>query len=361
MENTHSKEVKTRQGNTLAFRHRLKSTPLFFISYLLLVISFLSSCNSNNGHLRIQGEFKGFNQGEFYVYSPDGGIRGLDTIAVKNGQFSYQVSLDTTATFVLVFPNYSEIPVFGASGAKVEIEGDASHLKEIKVKGTEENDLMTAFRLKISDMTPPEVTNAAASFIEQHPTTLAAIFVLTKYFIQSDPDDYQMTFALAKNIQRANPKNKSIAKIVSSLEGMKNLRDKSLIPKFSTTDIKGKPVSNEDLYAPVNVITTWATWNYESMNIQRQLKRMEKENGVSKLKIVSFCLDASEKDCRKFMDRDSITWSNICDERMWETPALVKLGLTKVPDNILLDSKGRIIAHSQNLSELKQEIEKLMK
>jgi len=229
------------------------------------------------------------------------------------------------------------------------------------VMGTEENELMTAFRMKISNMTPPEVTNAASDFIQKNPTTLAAIFVLTKYFIQAEPDDHQMTFALAKNIQNASPQNKSIAKIVSYLEGMKNLRDKSIIPKFAATDIKGKPISNSDLYAPVNVITTWATWNYESMNIQRQLKQMEKENGVSKLKIVSICLDASDKECRKFMDRDSITWSNICDGRMWDTPALVKLGLTKVPDNIITDSKGRIVAHSLPVTKLKEEIEKLMK
>lgn len=357
----YDKDEKRRQEKTLAgLLHRM-SSPVFFIFYLFSLIFLGSSCGSESGYFQIKGEFKGFSQGEFYVYSPDGGIRRLDTIKVKSGRFTYQVPLDTTATFVLVFPNYSEIPVFGASGEKVEIEGDASHLKEIEVMGTEENELMTAFRMKISNMTPPEVTNAASDFIQKNPTTLAAFFVLTKYFIQAEPDDHQMTFALAKNIQSASPQNKSIAKIVSYLEGMKNLRDKSIIPKFAATDIKGKPISNSDLYAPVNVITTWATWNYESMNIQRQLKQMEKENGVSKLKIVSICLDASDKECRKFMDRDSITWSNICDGRMWDTPALVKLGLTKVPDNIITDSKGRIVAHSLPVTKLKEEIEKLMK
>ena len=356
----YDKDEKRRQGKTLAGWLHLMSAPVFSIFYFLFLISLFSSCGSESGYFRIDGEFKGFNQGEFYVYSPDGGIRRLDTIKVQRGKFTYRVPLDTTATFVLVFPNYSEIPVFGASGAKLELEGDASHLKEIEVNGSEENDLMTAFRLKISNMTPPEITNAASDFIQKNPHTLAAIYVLTKYFIQAEPDDYQMTFALAKNIQNASPQNKHIAKIVSYLEGMKNLRDKSLIPKFTAIDIKGKPISNSDLYSKVNVITTWATWNYESMNIQRELKRMEKENGVNNLKIVSICLDASDKECRKMMDRDSITWSNVCDGRMWETPALVKLGLTKVPDNIITDSKGRIIAHSLPVSKLKEEIEKLM-
>ena len=325
------------------------------------LVLLLASCGADKGTFRIKGEFKGFNQGEFYVYSTDGGIRKLDTIAVKNGQFRYQIPLDTTATFVLVFPNYSEIPVLGASGASVEIKGDASHLKETVVKGTKENELMTSFRLKISDMTPPEATKAAAEFIGENPKSLAAVYLLNKYFIQTEPDDYSKAFELARTLQKAAPDNKKLSELTSKLEGMKNLREKRQLAKFAATDIKGRPISSADLYAKANVITVWATWNFESMNVQRQLRKMEKDNGVSKLKIVSICVDASAKECRKFMDRDSITWSNICDGRMWETPALAKLGLYRVPDNIVTDSKGRIIAHSLPLNKLKEEIEKLMK
>ena len=88
---------------------------------------------------------------------------------------------------------------------------------------------------------------------------------------------------------------------------------------------------------------------------------MEKEKGVSQLKIVSVCLDANAKECRKLMDRDSITWSNICDGRMWETPMLTKLGLTKVPDNIITNSQGKIIAHSLSAHEMNKKIEELLK
>ena len=309
----------------------------------------------------MEGEFKGFNQGEFYVYSTDGGIHKLDTIAVKGGHFTYQVPLDSTATFVLVFPNFSEIPVFGASGTTAKIEGDASHLKEIEVNGTKENELMTAFRLKVSEMTPPETVKEAAGFIKEHPASLASIYLLNKYFIQSPTADYKQANELVKAIQKVKPGNKKMASLLKMTEGMKALNSNGPLPKFTSIDIKGKPVSSGDLYAKVNVITTWASWNYESQNIQRQLKRLEKEKGVSQLKIVSICVDASAKECRKMMDRDSITWSNICDGRMWETPVLTKLGLTRVPDNIITDSHGKILAHSLPVTELNKKIEELLK
>lgn len=295
------------------------------------------------------------------MYSTDGGIRKLDTIGVKGGRFTYQIPLDSAATFVLVFPNYSEIPVIGVSGAKVEVEGDASHLKEIKVRGTKENDLLTGFRLKVSEMTPPETVREAADFITKHPDALSSTFLLNKYFVQSQTPDYKKALSLAKTIHEARPGNKRIAALVKHLEGLQAIRNGATLPKFTATDIKGRPISSGDLYAPVNVITTWATWNYESQNIQRQLKRREKEKGVNRLRILSICLDANAKECRRLMDRDSITWCNICDERMWDNPILTTLGLSRIPDNIITDSQGRILAHSLPVAELNKKIDELLK
>ena len=336
---------------------------LKFLSSFLLPLSsflFLSSCGAESGTFRMKGSFKGFNQGELYVYSIDGGIRKMDTIQVAHGEFTYQIPLDTAATFVLVFPNFSEIPVFGASGATAEINGDVSHLKEIKVEGTEENEQMTTFRLRVSEAMPPEAVKEAAAFIKKYPKSLGSLYLLNKYFIQNIQPDYRQAYELADTIQKANPDNRQLSELKKQLEGLKDLTDKGRLPKFTSTDIKGKPVSSADLYAKVNVITTWSTWNYESMNIQRQLKSIEKAKGVSKLKIVSFCLDASVKDCQKRMDQDSITWSNVCDGRMWQSPALIRLGLNKVPDNIVTDSQGKIIAHSLPSNEFRKKIEELI-
>ena len=332
--------------------------PILFTFHFSL---FTTSCGPDRGTFRIEGEFKGFNQGEFYVYSTDGGIRKIDTIGVKGGRFSYQIPLDSVATFVLVFPNYSEIPVMGASGAKVDIKGDASHLKEIEVRGTKENELMTGFRMKVSEMTPPETVKEATDFIMKHPTSLASIFLLNKYFIQLQTPDYKQALTLAQTIREALPGNRRIATLVKQLEGLNAISTGGTLPKFTATDIKGKPISNGDLYAKVNVITTWSTWNYESQNIQRQLKRLEKEKGANQLKIVSICLDANPKECRKMMDRDSITWCNICDERMWDNPVLTHLGLSKIPDNIITNSQGRILAHSLPVAELNKKIDELLK
>ena len=319
----------------------------------LTLVTLLAACGADKGAFRMEGSFKGFSQGELYLYSTDGGIRKLDTIPVRSGKFSYQAPLDTTATFILVFPNYSEVPVIAGPGITAKIEGDASHLKEVVVKGSEDNELLTAFRLKSCRESPPEVVKSAATFIKEHPAAPASLYLLNKYFIQTVTPDYRQARQLAEAILKAKPDDR-LHGLIRQLDGLKELRVNNTLPDFVATDIEGKPVASADLRAKVNVITTWATWNYESISVQRRLKAQQKEHGSSQLKIVSFCLDASVSDCRKFMERDSITWTNVCDGQMWLSPALTKLGLTKVPDNIITDGKGKIIAHSLPVNELIQ-------
>ena len=307
----------------------------------------------------MSGQFKGFKQGELYVYSTDGPSQKLDTIAIVNGSFEYKVALDNQRTFVIVFPNFSELPVIGQPGKEVKIEGDASHLKEVEVKGTKENEAMTAYRLQTSQMTPPEVAKTAEEFINNNPQALASIYILNKVFIQNQTPDYKKALELATVIMKASPEKHAIAKLKKQLEGLKNFKEKCQLPKFTSTDIDGKSVSNADLTGKINVISTWASWNYDSQNAQRKLKRLEKIHG-NQLKFVSICLDASKKDCRKNMERDSIMWHNICDEKMWETPILGQLGLYFIPDNIITDSKGKILAHSITTNELDRKIEELL-
>ena len=353
---------KTYKGVGSQYRLPILShfTPSYSSLLLPLLLLLLSSCGLDGDHFEINGKFKGLNQGELYIYTTDGTAQKLDTIAIVNGSFEYKAALDAPCTFVIVFPNFSELPVIGEPDKEVTVKGDASHLKEVEVKGTKENEAMTAFRLQTNQMTPPEVAKTAEEFINENPQSLASLYILNKIFIQSQTPDYDKALKLATVIMKASPENHAIAKVKKQLEGLKNFKDKAQLPRFTAKDINGNTVTNADLNAKVNVISTWASWNYDSQGALRKLKRMEQEYGSSQLKCVSICLDASEKECRRNLDRDSITWHNICDGKMWETPMLGQLGLYFVPDNIITDSKGKILAHSISTNELERKIKDLL-
>ena len=329
-------------------------------SFLLSLSSFLlilSSCSSDRQTFLLEGTFKGFSQGELYIYGVNG-TRKLDTIGVAKGAFRYEVSLEEPITLALVFPNFSELPVFAEPSTEVEIEGDASHLRETKISGTKVNEAMTSFRLKTSQMTPPEMAQAAESFIKENPTSPISLYLLNKYFTQTPNPDYKKAIALINELRTAQPDEPSLKGLAEKMKGLENLRDGANLPSFIAKDINGKAVKSSDLDAPVNVIYTWAKWNYESVNMQRQLTYFL-QRYKDKIKALGICVDVDLKGCRQTVEKDSVKWSAVCDRKMWEGPLVQQLGLSYIPDNIIVDNKGKILAHTLKYQELQEKIRNL--
>ena len=325
---------------------------------LFLCLLFAVSCSQKSGVFKIEGSFRGMNQGELYIYGTNGSHK-LDTIGLQKGEFEYRIPLEDTLTFVLVFPNFSELPVFAMPGATIKIEGDATHLKETQIKGTDENKEMTAFRLQTSQMTPPEVIKAATDYIKENPTSPVSRYIFDRYFVRTPDADYQLAHEMAEVLRLANPEDEELALLSRQIEGLKIYQKGLKIPSFTAKDINGNTVSSADLNGKVNIITLWATYNYESMSLQNLLNRLKSKYGDD-LKIISVCLDANLKECQRIVGRDSIKWSTVCDGQMWETPILQKTGLTYLPDNIVTDSQGKIIAHGLNYQKMTDKLKELL-
>lgn len=324
-----------------------------FVSLLML------SCGDSQKNFKIEGSFKGFNQGELYIYATNGPCK-LDTIRVSRGEFAYQANITEPTTLVVVFPNFSELPVFAESGVTIKMKGDASHLKETEIKGTDTNKTMNDFRMKTNNMMPPQVLAEATKFIKEKPESPISIYLLNKYFIQTPEPDFTKIQELAKAIIQSAPNNKQIATILKQLDGLKAVKVGNKLPPFSAVGINGESISASDLNAKANIIILWASWNYESVNIQNMLARLKKQHETD-IKVLSISIDGSVKDCRNIVDRDSIKWNTVCDGKMWDTPILQRLGLTYLPDNIVIDSQGKIVARTLNYQELNKKIEELIK
>lgn len=319
----------------------------------------LTSCGAGNGRFRIEGRFRNLNRGEFYVYSPDGGTTGRDTIQVVDGRFSYNVPLSDKATFILIFPNFSQQVVFGENGKVAKISGDASHMREMEITGTDDNELMTDFRLAANRLSPPEVKEAAARFVEENPASLASLYIVNSHFLQASQPDYAEASRLLKLMLKEDPSNGRVALLLKQVESLKPSSIGAMLPQFTATDTDGRAISRKSLNGKVNVVSAWASWSYDSVNLQQWLRRFKKEKGAD-LAVVSICVDADRKACLRQMKADSINWPNVCDGRMWDTPLMQTLGLSTVPGNIVADANGKIVARNLNTSQMKEQLEKML-
>ena len=78
---------------------RLAGALPFYLFTLLLL-----SCGVDSDKFRLEGRLRNIHQGEFWVYSMDGSIDGIDTIPVREGRFSYEIPLRSPSTLIVIFP-----------------------------------------------------------------------------------------------------------------------------------------------------------------------------------------------------------------------------------------------------------------
>lgn len=307
----------------------------------------------------IVGSTRYQNQGEFYVYSPDGGISGIDTIKVEGGRFSYEIPCENECVLVVVFPNFSEQAIFAKPGKSVDVKGDASHLKELEVTGTDDNELMTKFRHQISNASPPEISKYASMFIEDHPESPVGAFIVSQFILKGQQPDYKKAIKLLNTLHSQQPRNGYVNHLITQVKTISDAESGNSIANFTTSDINGKPVSSSTLKnSPIALIYTWASWSFESTDLQRRLKDMH-DKAAGKLQIVGICLDASKADCKRNTLQNQINWPIVCDEQMFESSLVKRLGVLSVPDNILMQN-GRVVAHGLSTNDLTQRLEKMI-
>ncbi len=324
-------------------------------SFILLTL-ILAGCGSAGNRFTVEGRILNMNQGEFYVYSLDGSIDHIDTIRVNGGRLRYEMVCKAPATLMMVFPNFSEQPIFAEPGKTVEFKADASHLKEMEVKGTKENKLMNLFRKQIAEASPPETLQYAEKFVKDHPESAVSVYLIWKYFITYSQPNYRKSSELIRLIQQAQPNNHQLVRCEQKLKGLGKVQVGKPLPQFSAKDVMGKTINNKNLSgSTMALVHVYATWNYDSHNFFRQLQSLYKRK-QNKLKIISVCIDPDVQQCKKIVERDSIPWPVICDGNMLETPILQTLGLYKIPDNILIQY-GKVTATGMKIQDLKHKLE----
>ena len=360
--------------------------PLMAVVFTLVAALVCTSCGTDSRHFRIDGRLLHLNQGEFYVYSPDGTINGLDTIKVQAGRFSYEVACDRPMTLMIVFPNFTEQPVFAQPGKSVDLKGDASHLKEMTVKGTKDNELMNKFREMIHNAAPPEMKKCAQLFVEDHLESRVGAYLVDRYFIHDANPDTKTAVRLVDLMIEKQPDNGYLKRQKRQLTASFVATKGADIPNVLGTTVDGKTIGRVQLTkAPVTVVCALATWKYESMSQFRRLAAYAASQ-QGRVAVVGVSIDASPSLVRSQLasqigisdsasglafgpssgsssgsasgsssgsasaaaqgsssSRSSSTCYVVCDGKMVESPFFTRLGLTGVPDNIVIKN-GRIAA-----------------
>lgn len=318
--------------------------------YVFLVFTLLS-CGGSPGHFRLKGEFTHLQQGEFYLYSPDGGLDRIDTIRLEGGSFDYTTPLADQATYILLYPNYSEHVIFGRSGDVITVKGDARNLKSTRIEGNDENEKMTQFRLDFQDRPLAERRQAAATFIRQEPNSRVSNWLFKLYFLRADGTDVvRQRQELFRLLCQAQPDNGQLALWHTEVKSRGRIAVGQPFPDWTLTLADGKEVSPADYKGQYLLITFWAGWQHKSTSLLHQV-RYWRQKSHGQLAAISYSLDVNRSLYASFLSRDTVDWPSYCDFSAWRNPQIDELGIYDIPYSILVGPDQKVMAHSGDFTK----------
>ena len=318
--------------------------------YKILVFTLLS-CGGSEGRFRLKGTFKHLQQGEFYLYSPDGGINRIDTLRLEGGEFDYSTPLTDEATFILLYPNYSEHTILARSGDVITVKGDARHLKSTRIEGSEDNERLTQFRLENQDKPQAAQLKAAAELIQQFPGSRASTYLFQTYFLRGAGATDQPTRArLYKALCQAQPDNSKLTLWRSEVENRNKITTGKPFPDLVLIPAKGDTIRPADYKGQYLLITCWAGWRSQSNSLLHYTRRLRRQSD-KRLAAISISLDVSRSLYDNQQRIDTVDWPSYCDFRAWNSPCVRELGLRNIPYSIFIDPDGKVIAHSENFEK----------
>lgn len=157
-------------------------------------------------------------------------------------------------------------------------------------------------------------------------------------------------------------------KVRKSTEGkifqryLKNLQNSSVgkkAPGITQFDVEGNPYSLQDLKGKYVLVDFWASWcppcRAENPNLVATYAEFKDKN----FEILGVSLDRDMESWTKAIKDDNLTWKHISDLQHWNNGAAGVYGIKAIPQNVLVDPNGIIIArnlHGENLNKKLKEI-----
>lgn len=326
---------------------------------LPLLLLVLASCGRNKDQVEIKGQFEGLQQAQFYLYSEDYNFGSLDTLFLEDGKFSYKRALQQPVVLTLLFPNFSEIQLIAEPGKTIEVKGNAAHLLETKITGSEENELLSDFRISSQKLSEKEKKMAVADFIHSHSATQAAVALYMQQFAKAEAPDAEVALELLGTLRKAQPENRMLLQLdAQQRAALENGVGRKLTP-FEVEAMNGDTLSLASYNKPF-LISTFAAWSMDFTSILKTIKKLRQNYG-EELGFFNVALDVDDNKLYFQLERDTLLSVTVCEHKGFDSPIALRLGLSHMPGYILVDKDGVVVKRNINPSQLEAEVRKLLK
>ena len=357
------------------------------ILYLVFVV--MMSCNTDTA-FNINGEIPNLNSDLLYAKIENERPVTLDTIAVVDGEFSFEtqdlleddfrflIPISNQQTFIKIFIDNSDINIKGKADSLgfVSIIGSVNHtlyknlMEEYEAIDTETQLISFEIQMAKMDEDGVSLTNLEEKlysnedkkpklfidFAKSHPESNVSSWALLQIVSFAEYNQLAPVYESLSDKIKLSTYSKTLKTILDDL-GKTAIGVKA--PEFTLPDANGKEVSLSDFKGKIVLIDFWSPMCVYCRLENPHVVELYKEYKGKGFEIVGINVEGSEDlDIWELViEEDKLEWAQLLDN----VGVADVYKVNNTPYNVLVDADGVIIAKDLHQKDLDKKLEELFK
>lgn len=197
-------------------------------------------------------------------------------------------------------------------------------------------------------------------FIKNHPKSAVSGYIIYKEF-SSPSMPIENAIECLGYMDRSMENTKFYNLASKRVNDIKGTQVGALATDFSQATADGKQVKLSDFRGQFVLIDFWASWcrpcRMENPNVVAAYNKF-KDKGFT---VFGVSLDTNKDQWVAAIDNDRLTWKNVSDLKGGSNEAATLYGIQSIPQNVLVDREGKIVAKNLRGKELDDKLNELFK